>query len=77
MQALWLARKRDEATARVPDEMVLGNTLIGDEARIRDRIRAYRDAGVTTLRLSPAGATVRERLDTLGRVLELIRQEAP
>ena len=77
VQALWLARKRDEAAARVPDEMVLGNTLIGDEARIRDRIRAYRDAGVTTLRLSPAGATVPERLDTLGRVLELIRQEAP
>ncbi|MCE2559181.1 MAG: LLM class flavin-dependent oxidoreductase [Acidobacteria bacterium] len=75
VQALWLARKRDEAAARVPDEMVLGNTLIGDEARIRDRIRAYRDAGVT--RLSPAGATVPERLDTLGRVLELIRQEAP
>lgn len=76
VQALWIARKRDEAVARVPDEMVLGNHLIGDEDRVRDRIRAYRDAGVTTLRLSPAGSTVTERLDTLGRVLELIREDA-
>ena len=75
VQALWISGKREEAAARVPDEMVLGNTLIGDEARVRERIRAYRNAGVTTLRLNPAGSTVRERLDTLGRFLELVRQE--
>jgi len=77
VQALWISGKRDEAAARVPDEMVLGNTLIGGEARVRERIRAYRNAGVTTLRLNPAGATVRERLDTLGRFVELVREEAP
>ncbi len=76
VQALWIAGKREEAAARVPDEMVRGNHLIGDEGRVRERIRAYRDAGATTLRLSPAGSTVAERLDTLGRVLELIRQES-
>ncbi len=62
-------------SARVPDEMVLGAALIGDEARLRERIRAYRNAGVTTLRLNPAGDAVRERLDTLGRFLELVREE--
>ena len=77
VQALWIARKREEAAARVPDEMVLGNHLIGDEARIRNRIRAYRDAGVTTLRLNPAGSTAAKRLDVLGRIVELIREEAP
>ncbi len=72
VQTLWIAGRRDEAAAKVPDEMVLGGPLVGDDERVRDRIRAYRDAGVTTLRLNPAGATVSERLDTLGRVLELI-----
>ncbi len=76
VQALWISGKREEAAARVPDEMVLGNTLIGDETRVRERIRAYRDAGVTTLRLNPAGGNVRERLDTLGRFLELVREES-
>ena len=38
---------------------------------VRERIRLYRDAGVTTLRLSPIGDTVAERLDQLGRALDL------
>ena len=31
-----------------------------------------RDAGVTTLRLSPIGGTVAERLDQLGQALDLV-----
>jgi hypothetical protein len=47
---------------------------------VRDRIRRYRDAGVTTLRLAPDGRTLDERLETLGRALKLVREvgaEAP
>ena len=40
---------------------------------VRDRIRAYRDAGVTTLRLAPEGHTLPERPDTLGRALDLVK----
>ena len=41
---------------------------------VRERIRAYRDAGVTTLRLDPAGSDSAERLDTLGRAIDLVRE---
>ena len=69
---LWLAGKREEATAKVPDEMVIRTTLLGNDDQIKARVRAYRDADVTTLRLQPEGSTVTERVDTLARVLDLI-----
>lgn len=73
VQALWVAGKRDEAVARVPTEMVLQANLLGDEAMVADRMRAFRDAGVNTLRLAPQGADASARLDTLGRGLELLK----
>ncbi len=76
VQELWLSRRREEAAARVPDEMVVQTNLLGSEAMVRERIRAYRNAGVTTLRLAPAGKTPSERLDTLGRAVELVREVA-
>ena len=72
VQQLWVAGKRDEAARRVPDEMVLATTLIGTEAMVRDRLRRWRDAGVTTARFYPAGGTLDERLTTLGRAIELV-----
>jgi F420-dependent oxidoreductase-like protein len=77
VQRLWVAGRRDEAAARVPDEMILQTTLLGSEAAVRERIRKYRDAGIGTLRLDPLGADATERLDTLGRAVELVRGEAP
>ena len=71
-QALWVAGRRDEAAAAIPDEMVLAGNLLGDDAEVGRRLAAYRDAGVTTIRLSPAGRTRQERLDTLGRAMELV-----
>ncbi len=75
VQRLWLERRREEAAERVPDEMVLQTSLLGTEKMVRERIRAYRDAGVNMLRLDPVGADMAERLDTLGRAVELVRQE--
>ncbi len=74
VQQLWLERRREEAAARVPDALLRGTSLFGTEAMVRDRIRLYRDAGITTLRVDPQGATVSERLDTLGRLVELARE---
>ena len=73
VQRLWLEGKRKEAAGLVPDEMVAGVNLLGTEQMVRDRIRAYRDAGVTTLRLAPEGASMRDRLDTLGRAVDLVK----
>ena len=71
VQRLWLDRRREEAAAAVPDDLILRSNLIGTPAMVCDRIRLYRDAGVTTLRLSPIGDTVAERLEQLGQALDL------
>jgi hypothetical protein len=75
VQRLWVEGKREEAARRVPAEMVMQAALLGPEKTVRERIRKYRDAGVTMLRLDPLGATPAERLDTLGRAVELVREE--
>ena len=69
----WQAGDRGGAAALVTDEMVLGTTLIGTEDMVRDRLQIWRDAGVDTVRLYPAGDTLDERLTTLARAIDLVR----
>jgi len=76
VQRLWLEGKRDDAAARVPDELAVKTNLLGSDAMVRDRLTAYRRAGITTLRVDPAGATLDARLATLGRLMELVRSTA-
>ena len=57
----WQAGDRDGAAALVTDEMVLATTLIGTEDMVRERLRVWRDAGVDTVRLYPAGETLAGR----------------
>ncbi|HEX7786841.1 MAG TPA: LLM class flavin-dependent oxidoreductase, partial [Methylomirabilota bacterium] len=73
VQRLWLDGRREEAAARVPDELVLKTNLLGTEAMVRARLAAYRAAGITTLRVEPAGERLSARLETLGRLLDLVR----
>ena len=75
VQELWIKGKKEEAIKRVPDEMILKSSLIGTEDMIREQIRRYRDAGVTTLRLSTSGTNWRERTDTLAEAIALIKSE--
>ncbi len=72
VQKLWVAGKRQDAIARVPDEMVLQTTMIGTDNMVRERLRIWRDAGINTLRIYPAGDTLDDRLETLGRAMDLI-----
>jgi len=73
VQRLWIDGKREEAAARVPDEIALKANLLGTEAMVRERLRVYRACGVTTLRVEPTGATLDARLATLGRLMELVK----
>lgn len=70
----WQAGDRDGAAGLVTDEMVLGTTLIGTEPMVRERLRVWRDAGVDTVRLYPAGDTLDARLATLARAIEIVRE---
>ena len=73
VQRLWLQARWREAAQRVPDELVLKSNLLGTPAMVRRRLQAYAEAGITTLRVDPAGETLDERLATLGQLLDLVR----
>lgn len=49
IQELFLAGKREEAVHAVPTEFADEISLVGPEARIRERLEAWRDTPVTTL----------------------------
>lgn len=74
VQALWREGRRTEAAAAIPDDFVLKSNLLGTDDMVRARIRVYRDAGVTTLRVQPAGETLAKRVETLGRLVALVRE---
>jgi hypothetical protein len=70
----WQAGDRDGAAGLVTDDMVLSTTLIGTEPMVRQRLRVWRDAGVDTVRLYPAGDTLDARLSTLARATNIVRE---
>jgi F420-dependent oxidoreductase-like protein len=51
IQELFLAGRRAEAVAAVPDEYIDEGALLGPPARIRERFRAWQDSGATGLTL--------------------------
>jgi F420-dependent oxidoreductase-like protein len=71
---LWRSGRHDAARARVPIEIGLGTNLIGTDAMIMDRLRRYRDAGVTSLRAGLGGGDPHRRLDDLAHLLDLVRR---
>jgi F420-dependent oxidoreductase-like protein len=49
IQDLYLEGKKGEAAQAVPDALVDEIALVGDRARIADRLAAWRECGVTTM----------------------------
>ncbi|MEE3328539.1 MAG: LLM class flavin-dependent oxidoreductase [Myxococcota bacterium] len=71
---LWLEKRRDDAIAAVPDEMIEKTMIIGDESHVRSRIKQYREAGITDLMLHPVAPTTEGKLNVLGRAIELAQE---
>jgi F420-dependent oxidoreductase-like protein len=68
IQDLYLDGKKAEAAAAVPTEMLVNTNLVGPEGFVKERIAAYREAGVTHLQVMPvAGDQIKaiEQLRTL------------
>lgn len=71
-QRRWVAGDRQGAADAIPAEMVLATTLIGTEEMVAERLAVWAEAGITTVRLYPAGRSLDERLATLARALALV-----
>ncbi|MBV8947687.1 MAG: LLM class F420-dependent oxidoreductase [Solirubrobacterales bacterium] len=71
VQDLYLEGKTDEAAAALPDELIDLITLSGPKDHVRERLAAFREAGVGTLTIGPMAFTKEERVEQLRAVAEL------
>ena len=58
IQDLYLAGKKDEAAALIPDELLEKTTLCGPEGYVKERIAAFKESGTTVLNVTPLGDPV-------------------
>jgi len=65
IQDLYLSGRKDEAAAKVPDELLELTNLCGTEGFVRERIAAFREAGVTYLNVTPIGPDPLKLIDQL------------
>ena len=73
IQSLWLAGKRKDAAARVPNAMVTEFQILGTADMVRKRIANYKAAGVTTLKLGldSAGPLGPARFELLEQIIDI------
>jgi F420-dependent oxidoreductase-like protein len=71
IQDLYLDGRKQEAAAEVPQELVDSLHLCGPEGLVKDRIAAYREAGVTVLAVEPvAGQDPVRTIESLRRIAD-------
>jgi F420-dependent oxidoreductase-like protein len=71
VQDHFLAGRRAEAAAALPDELVRGVSLVGPRARVAERVAAFAASGVTTVNAAPLGEDHATRLRSVAALKEL------
>ena len=69
IQELYLAGDRRGAEALVPRSLIDGMSLVGDIGFVKERVAAYREAGVTILNVQPVGANRLADVETVASIL--------
>jgi F420-dependent oxidoreductase-like protein len=72
IQDAYLAGRKEEAATLVPAELVEKTSLIGPEGYIRERLAVYREAGVTTLNVTPLAPTLAERVAAIEKIRDIL-----
>lgn len=72
IQDKYMAKDYSGAAAAVPFEFIDSTSLIGPRDRVKDRLSAFADAGVTTLTIATYAGSIEERLDTLRTMAEVL-----
>ncbi len=70
IQDLYLDGKKDEAAAKVPAGMIANTNLVGSVGQVKERIAAYREAGVTHLSVMPVGADAVKTIEQLRTLID-------
>ncbi len=70
IQDLYLDGKKDEAAKAVPAAMLEGTNLVGSRGYVKDRIAAYKEAGVTILSVNPVVGDPVKTIETLRELID-------
>jgi F420-dependent oxidoreductase-like protein len=72
IQELYLSGDKEGAAKVVPDDLVRDVNLIGTREFVKERVAAFREAGVTTLNVVPIAGTAAERVKLIEELRGLI-----
>ena len=72
IQDLYLSGKKKEAETAVPAEFLELTTLCGPESYVKERIAAFKEAGVTHLQVHPMPQAGQSAASLIATVKELI-----
>jgi F420-dependent oxidoreductase-like protein len=69
VQDLYLEGRKEEAAAAVPEELLAATTLVGPRSHVAERLAAYKEAGVTTITVTPVSADPVRTIEELTELL--------
>ncbi len=70
VQDLYLEGKKEEAAARIPGEWLELSNLVGPKSYIKERLGAYKEAGVTVLSVNVVGPDPVGQIETLRSLVD-------
>lgn len=70
IQDLYLDGKKDEAAAKVPADMLRATNLVGPKSYVKERLAAFKEAGVTILSVNPVGPDAVKTIETLRELID-------
>ncbi|MEY2444989.1 MAG: hypothetical protein QOE00_1569, partial [Ilumatobacteraceae bacterium] len=70
IQDLYLDGDKDGAAARVPAEWLELSNLVGPPSYIKERVGAFKEAGVTVLSVNPIGPDAVRQVETLRAIVD-------
>jgi hypothetical protein len=70
IQDLYLDGKKDEAAAAIPGEWIMNANLVGSPGFIKERVAAYKEAGVTVLSVNPVGPDPVGQMEKLRAIVD-------
>jgi F420-dependent oxidoreductase-like protein len=71
IQDAYLAGRKDEAAAMIPQDLLESVSLIGPKSYVAERVEAMRESGVTTLNIAPMAPTHAERLALIEQIRDM------
>ena len=70
VQDLYLEGKKEEAAANIPAEWIMNANLVGTPGFIKERVAAYKEAGVTVLSVNPVGPDPVREIEKLRAIID-------